>query len=104
MIRCTIFFQNLKLQIRAYFNKCKQLEGSSSGVINDLIEFKTGGSYKKLPEGDIPYYSSGRMLRYVAGKMPVEESVLIPRKGSLNNVIGFPVEEIKLKLKEIEVN
>ena len=76
---------NLKSQIRAYFNKCKQLEGSSSGVINDLIEFKTGGSHKKLPEGDIPCYSSGGVLRYVAGKMPVEESVLIPRKGSLNN-------------------
>lgn len=57
------------------------------GTLEDLIEVKYGKDHKKLEDGDIPVYGSGGIMRYAERALYEKESVLIPRKGSLNNVV-----------------
>lgn len=57
------------------------------GYLSDLITVKYGKDHKKLEDGDIPCYGSGGVMRYVERPIYDHESVLIPRKGTLNNVM-----------------
>jgi type I restriction enzyme S subunit len=57
------------------------------GHLEELITVKYGKDHKKLSGGTIPCYGSGGIMRYVDKALYDNESVLIPRKGSLNNVI-----------------
>ena len=54
--------------------------------LSDILSIKYGKDHKKLQEGDIPVYGSGGIMRYVDSALYEGESVLIPRKGTLNNV------------------
>ena len=65
----------------------KMPEGWRVGQLNELIEIKYGKDHKKLLSGNIPVYGSGGIMRHVNMPIYEEESVLIPRKGSLNNVL-----------------
>ena len=56
-------------------------------TLGDLIEVKYGKDHKKLDNGVIPVYGSGGLMRYVEKSLYSGESVLIPRKGTLNNVM-----------------
>lgn len=62
-------------------------EGWKVGNLEELVEVKYGKDHKKLASGTIPVYGSGGIMRYVDQYLYNEESVLIPRKGSLNNVM-----------------
>ncbi|WP_283643280.1 restriction endonuclease subunit S [Croceibacter atlanticus] len=55
--------------------------------VEDLIEIKYGKDHKKLNEGNIPCFGSGGLMRYVDAQLYDDESILIPRKGSLNNIM-----------------
>ena len=57
------------------------------GHLADLIDVKYGKDHKKLADGIYPVYGSGGIMRYVERPLYEKESVLIPRKGTLNNVI-----------------
>lgn len=57
------------------------------GKLGDLIEVKYGKDHKKLNDGNIPVFGSGGVMRYADTALYDKESVLIPRKGSLNNVM-----------------
>ncbi|MDD3140417.1 MAG: restriction endonuclease subunit S [Lachnospiraceae bacterium] len=57
------------------------------GHLSDLITVKYGKEHKKLADGKFPVYGSGGIMRYVERPLYEKESVLIPRKGTLNNVI-----------------
>lgn len=57
------------------------------GHLSDLITVKYGKDHKKLSDGCYPVYGSGGIMRYVERPLYDKESVLIPRKGTLNNVI-----------------
>mgnify|MGYP001074401321 CR=1 FL=1 len=57
------------------------------GKLCDLITVKYGKDHKKLEDGLFPVYGSGGIMRYVERALYDKESVLIPRKGSLNNVM-----------------
>jgi len=57
------------------------------GHLSDLITVKYGKDHKKLADGSYPVYGSGGIMRYVERPLYDKESVLIPRKGTLNNVI-----------------
>ena len=46
-----------------------------------------GKDHKKLADGPFPVYGSGGVMRYVERPIYEKESVLIPRKGTLNNVM-----------------
>ena len=55
--------------------------------VTDLLEIKYGKDHKSLDDGDIPVYGSGGVMRKVKPILYSGESVLIPRKGSLNNIL-----------------
>ncbi|MBR4497775.1 MAG: restriction endonuclease subunit S [Bacteroidales bacterium] len=57
------------------------------GKLGDLIEVKYGKDHKKLLDGEIPVIGSGGIMRYADTALYDKESVLIPRKGTLNNVM-----------------
>lgn len=55
--------------------------------VTDLLEVRYGKDHKKLDDGEIPVYGSGGIMRKVKPILHSGESVLIPRKGSLNNIL-----------------
>ena len=57
------------------------------GRLSDLITVKYGKDHKKLADGAYPVFGSGGIMRYVERPLYTGESVLIPRKGTLNNVM-----------------
>lgn len=57
------------------------------GHLSDLITVKYGKDHKKLADGSYPVYGSGGVMRHVERPLYDKESVLIPRKGTLNNVM-----------------
>lgn len=62
-------------------------EGWRRAFVTDLLTIKYGKDHKKLDDGDIPVYGSGGIMRKVKTILHSGDSVLIPRKGSLNNII-----------------
>lgn len=62
-------------------------EGWKKEKVTDLLEIRYGKDHKALEEGNIPVYGSGGIMRKVSTVLYTGESVLIPRKGSLNNII-----------------
>ena len=62
-------------------------EGWEKKRVTDLLEIKYGKDHKKLLEGNIPIYGTGGIMRYANESLYEGESVLIPRKGSLNNIM-----------------
>lgn len=61
--------------------------GWKKAVVIDLLEIKYGKDHKKLENGNVPVYGSGGIIRKVKPVLYSGESVLIPRKGSLNNIL-----------------
>lgn len=55
--------------------------------LRDLAQIKYGKDHKKLKDGNIPVYGTGGLMRKVNEYLYDGKSVLIPRKGSLNNVM-----------------
>lgn len=62
-------------------------EGWKVGTLEDLIAIKYGKDHKKLEEGTFPVYGSGGLMRFVNSWLYDGESVLIPRKGTLDNIM-----------------
>jgi type I restriction enzyme S subunit len=57
------------------------------GKLSDLVIVKYGKDHKRLLDGKIPVFGSGGIMRYADKALYNLESVLIPRKGTLSNVI-----------------
>ena len=57
------------------------------GTLSDLLAIKYGKDHKHLADGTIPLYGSGGIMRYVEKSLYDKVSVLIPRKGTLSNVL-----------------
>lgn len=56
-------------------------------LLSELADVCYGKDHKQLSEGPIPVYGSGGIMRYVDSALCCDdESILIPRKGSLNNI------------------
>jgi len=55
--------------------------------LSEIAEVKYGKAHQSLDDGNIPAYGSGGLMRYVNRAIYEEESILIPRKGSLNNIL-----------------
>ena len=63
-------------------------EGWSRGLLKELISVNYGKDHKKAPDdGNIPVYGSGCLMRKCNKSLFSGEAVLIPRKGSLNNIM-----------------
>ena len=54
--------------------------------LSELIEIKNGRDHKDLPNGDYPVFGSGGIMRYVNKYIYDKPSILLPRKGTLNNI------------------
>ena len=54
--------------------------------LKDLLTIKNGKDYKNKPSGNIPVYGTGGNLTYINDYLYDGESILLPRKGSLNNI------------------
>ena len=70
------------------------MKGMRKLLVNDkecknchFFEVKYGKDHKYIPNGSIPVYGSGGLMRKCNQVLYDGESVLIPRKGSLNNII-----------------
>lgn len=64
-------------------------EGWHVGTLSELLEVRYGKDHKALKDGNTPVFGSGGLMRYAERALYNGESVLIPRKGTLNNVMYF---------------
>ncbi len=55
--------------------------------LGDVLTIKYGKDHKQLADGNIPIYGSGGIMRYGERSLYDGPSILIPRKGSLNNIM-----------------
>ena len=62
-------------------------EGWRIGTLGEVCEIKYGKNHEGISQGTIPIYGSGGIMRYGNKFLYSKESVLVPRKGSLNNII-----------------
>ena len=63
-------------------------EGWRRGLLKGLISVNYGKDHKKAPDdGNVPVYGSGGLMRKCNKSLFSGEAVLIPRKGSLNNIM-----------------
>jgi type I restriction enzyme S subunit len=76
---------HLELMAQAIF--AEQCSEGETALLSDILTICYGKDHKRLNEGKIPCYGSGGIMRYVDEALYSGESVLIPRKGSLNNVL-----------------
>ena len=61
-------------------------DGVEYKTLGEVATIKNGKDYKHLKEGDVPVYGSGGIMTYVDTAVYSKPTVLIPRKGSLNNL------------------
>ena len=54
--------------------------------LSELIEIKNGKDHKELSDGVYPVFGSGGIMRFVNSYLYDKPSVLLPRKGTLNNI------------------
>lgn len=54
--------------------------------LKELTQIQYGKDHKKLKDGNIPVFGTGGLMRYGDNYLFEGDSVLIPRKGSLNNL------------------
>ena len=54
--------------------------------LKDLLEIKNGRDHKHLEDGKIPVFGSGGLMRFANKYLYKDESILLPRKGSLTNI------------------
>lgn len=55
--------------------------------LGEVITIKYGKDHKALKDGNIPVFGSGGIMRYADKSIYDGPSILIPRKGSLNNIM-----------------
>lgn len=54
--------------------------------LKDILKIGNGKDHSNLKDGDYPVLGSGGVMRYVENYLYDGESVLLPRKGTLNNI------------------
>ena len=67
--------------------KRKIPQGWDFCFLEDLLTIRNGRDHKHLADGIYPVYGSGGEMRKVSEYLYDGESVLMPRKGSLNNIM-----------------
>ena len=55
--------------------------------LKQVLEVKYGKDHKKLADGNVPVYGSGGIMRWANQSIYNEETILIPRKGTLSNIM-----------------
>ena len=73
-----VWNEKLKREIPEGWRKC---------TLENFLTIKNGRDHKHLATGQYPVYGSGGEMRTVNTSLYKGESVLIPRKGTLNNIM-----------------
>ena len=55
-------------------------------TLKNLITIKNGKDYRDIESGSIPVYGTGGVMTYIKDYLYDGESILLPRKGSLDNI------------------
>ncbi len=55
-------------------------------ILKDLLEIKNGKDHKHIENGGIPIFGSGGIMRFGNQSLYEDESILLPRKGTLSNI------------------
>ena len=55
--------------------------------LRDLLSIQNGKDYRNLNHGDIPVYGTGGIIAHVNTFLSDRELILLPRKGTLNNIM-----------------
>ena len=66
-------------------------DGVEYKTLGDILTIRNGRDYKHLPKGNYPVYGSGGIIAKVGEYAYDQPSVLIPRKGSINNLFYVDV-------------
>ena len=61
-------------------------DGVEFRPLSDLVRIRNGCDYKTLSPGNVPVYGSGGVMTHVSEALGEGPTVLIPRKGSLDNI------------------
>lgn len=61
-------------------------DGVEYRSLGELVRIRNGRDYKTLSSGIVPVYGSGGVMTHVSEALGVGPTVLIPRKGSLDNI------------------
>ncbi|MGV3009797.1 restriction endonuclease subunit S [Streptococcus thoraltensis] len=59
----------------------------SDWKLKDILVIKNGSKYDMLHSGEVPVYGSGGIITYVNDFLYDGDSILLPRKGTLDNII-----------------
>lgn len=54
--------------------------------LRDVLRIRNGTDHKHLPDGNVPVFGSGGIMRYVNKAIYSKPSILLPRKGTLDNI------------------
>ena len=61
-------------------------DGVEYRPLSELVRIRNGCDYKALSSGNVPVYGSGGVMTHVSEALGEGPTVLIPRKGSLDNI------------------
>lgn len=61
-------------------------DGVEYRPLSELVRIRNGRDYKALSSGNVPVYGSGGVMTHVSEALGEGPTVLIPRKGSLDNI------------------
>ena len=56
-------------------------------LVSDVINIFNGRDYSHLEKGTYPLYGSGGLMSYISSYLYDGEAILLPRKGTLNNIM-----------------
>ena len=62
------------------------IQGWHTYLLSELLTIKNGKDHKALAEGKYPVIGSGGIMRYVDSFLYNKPSILLPRKGTLDNI------------------
>jgi len=79
------YYRNQLLSLEVINNK-GNLNNVEVVTLGEIVTIKNGKTYKHLSTGNIPVYGSGGIMCYVDQYVYDKPTVLIPRKGSLENI------------------
>ena len=82
--RIAILEETARLAYRKWFGEAEQ---GRTATLGEVAEVLYGKDHKKIPDGTIPIFGSGGVMRYGATAIFDKPSVLIPRKGTIGNVM-----------------
>ena len=54
--------------------------------LRDILRIRNGRDHKHLADGQIPVFGSGGIMRFVNQAICTHQSILLPRKGTLDNI------------------